>query len=208
MVYYVYAFQPQSQKTTNNTAALGSIRPSIVLVLLQCTAGSTSLAHHLSSIEALWHTWRLQSKWNLLLRLLLLLLLLLWRLLLLLRWWLLLWCKVNMQLLLLRLWWLLLLWLWWLLLLRCKRNLLWMLVVNHLMMPVVVSVVEHFPCLKHNMHNGEILVVVVTICNQPMLKEIVSLEQNLNKCRVLLTGKRERVNLSSRRNVCKVSKCT
>jgi hypothetical protein len=25
MVYYVYAFQPQSQKTTNNTAALGSI---------------------------------------------------------------------------------------------------------------------------------------------------------------------------------------
>jgi hypothetical protein len=25
MVYYVYAFQPESQKTTNNTAALGSI---------------------------------------------------------------------------------------------------------------------------------------------------------------------------------------
>jgi hypothetical protein len=68
---------------------------------------------------------------------------------------------------------------------------------NQLMMPMVVSVAEHFSYLKHDTHNGEILVVVVTICNQPTLKEIISLEQNLNKCRVLLTGKRERVNLSS-----------
>jgi hypothetical protein len=74
------------------------------------------------------------------------------------------------------------------------------------MTPVVVSMAEHFPCLKHNTCNEEILVVVVTICNQPTLKEIVSLEQNLNVCRVLLTGKRERVNLSSRADVCKVSK--
>ncbi len=81
-----------------------------------------------------------------------------------------------------------------------------MLVANHLMTPVVVSMAEHFLCLKHNTHNGEILVVVVTICNQPMLKKNVSLEQNLNECRVLLTGKRERINLSSRTNVCKVSK--
>jgi hypothetical protein len=62
------------------------------------------------------------------------------------------------------------------------------------------------PLLETPPHNGEILAVVVTICNQPTLKEIVSLEQNLNECRVLLTGKRERVNLSSRANVCKVSK--
>jgi hypothetical protein len=181
-VYYVYAFQPQSQKTTNSTAALGSIRPSIVLALLRCTTGSMSLAHHLSSIEAIWHTWRLQSEWNLLL-------------------WVLPRRKVNM-----RLWWLLLLRLWWLLLLRRIRNLLWVLVANHLMTPVVVSVAEHFPCLKHNTHNGEILVVVATICNQLTLTEFVSLEQNLSECRVRLTGKRERVNLSSRTNVCKVSK--
>ncbi len=182
------------------------------MVLLLRTTGSTSLVHHLSSIEAIWHKWQLQSKWILLLRLLLLqllLLLLLQRLLLwllLLRWWLLLRRKVNMRLLLLRLWWLLLLRLWWLLLLRCILNLLWMLVANHLMTPVVVSMAEHSPCLKHNTHNGDILVVVVTICNQLMLKEIVSLEQNLNECRVLLTEKRERVNLSSRVDVCKVSK--
>jgi hypothetical protein len=49
-------------------------------------------------------------------------------------------------------------------------------------------------------------VVVVTICNQPTLKEIVSLEQSFDECRVLLTGKRERVNLSSRVDVFKVSK--
>jgi hypothetical protein len=55
IIYYVYAFQPQSRKTTNNTAALGSIRSSIVLILLLRTTGSTSLAHHLSSIEAIWH---------------------------------------------------------------------------------------------------------------------------------------------------------
>jgi hypothetical protein len=52
IIYYVYAFQPQSQKTTNNTAALGSILPSIVLVLLLRMTGSMSLEHHLSSIEA------------------------------------------------------------------------------------------------------------------------------------------------------------
>jgi hypothetical protein len=63
---------------------------------------------------------------------------------------------------------------------------------NHLMMPVVVSVAEHFLCLKHKTHNGEILVVFVAICNQPTLKEIISLEQNWNECRALLTGKRER----------------
>jgi hypothetical protein len=73
MVYYVYAFQPQSQTTTNNTAALGSIQPSIALVLLLRTTGSRSLAHDLSSIEAIWHTWRLWSEWNLLWLLLLLL---------------------------------------------------------------------------------------------------------------------------------------
>jgi hypothetical protein len=48
------AFQPESQKTINITAALGSIRPSRVLVLLR-TSGSTSLLHHLSSIEAIWN---------------------------------------------------------------------------------------------------------------------------------------------------------
>jgi hypothetical protein len=74
--------------------------------------------------------------------------------------------------------------------------------------PVVVSVVEHFRCLEHNAHNGEVLVVVVTICTQPMLKKIISLEQNLNECRVLITGERERVNLSSWADVCKVRKCT
>jgi hypothetical protein len=77
---------------------------------------------------------------------------------------------------------------------------------NHLMTPVVVSMAEHFSCLKHNTHNGEILVVVVTICTRPTLKKIISLEQNLNKCWVLITGERERVNLSSWADVCKVSK--
>ena len=74
------------------------------------------------------------------------------------------------------------------------------------MTPVVVLMAEHFPCLKHNTHNGEMLVVVVTICTQPTLKKIISLEQNLNECRVLITGERERVNLSSWADVCKVSK--
>ena len=60
---------------------------------------------------------------------------------------------------------------------------------KHLMMHVVVSVAEHFHCLKHNTHNGERLVVVVTICTQPTLKKIISLEQNLNKCRVLTQRK-------------------
>jgi hypothetical protein len=60
--------------------------------------------------------------------------------------------------------------------------------------------------LKYNTHKGEI-VVVVAICKQLMLKEIVALEQNLNKCRVLLTGKRVKVNLSSWVDVCMVGKC-
>ena len=60
---------------------------------------------------------------------------------------------------------------------------------------IVVSMAEHFSCLKHNTHNGEILVVVVTICTQLTLKKVISLEQNLNDCWVLITGERERVNL-------------
>ncbi len=81
-----------------------------------------------------------------------------------------------------------------------------MLDVNHLMTPVVVSMAEHISCLKHNTHNGEILVVVDTICTQPTLKKIISLEQILNECWVLITGERERVNLSSWADVCKASK--
>jgi hypothetical protein len=83
---------------------LGSIRPSNVPVLLPTTtSGSTSLSHHLSSIEAIWHVvllllWRQRWLWRKRYLLGRLLLLLLW----LLRWLLLLWCKVNMQLLLLR----------------------------------------------------------------------------------------------------------
>jgi hypothetical protein len=125
-------------------------------------------------------------------------------LLLLLRWLLLLWRKVNMWLLLLLLlrWWLLLRWCRW------KRILWRWLNVNHLMTPVGVSMAEHFRCLEHNAHNGEVLVVVVTICTQPTLKKIISLEQNLNECRVLITGERERVNLSSWADVCKVRKRT
>ncbi len=93
--------------------------------------------------------------------------------------------------LLLLLWWLLLLLLqqwrrWWL---RCKVNMwllqcnwkLWLLLgllevclergssKNHWKMPIVVSVVEHFTCLKNNMHDGEILVVLITIRMQPVL---------------------------------------
>ncbi len=48
---------------------------------------------------------------------------------------------------------------------------------NHLMTLVVVSVAEHFTCLKNNMHNGEILVVLITIHKQLILKEIVSLKR-------------------------------
>jgi hypothetical protein len=48
---------------------------------------------------------------------------------------------------------------------------------NHLMTPIFVSVAEHFTCLKNNMHNEEILVVLITICKQPILKEIHSLKQ-------------------------------
>ncbi len=70
----------------------------------------------------------------------------------------------------------------------------------------VDSMVEHFRCLKHNTHNGEILVVVVAICTRPMLKKIIFPEQNLNECRVLITGERETVNLSSWADVCKFSK--
>ena len=126
-----------------------------------------------------------------------------WLLLLLMQWLLLLWRIVNMRLLLQR-WWLLLRW-------RIRKRILWMwLDVNHLMTPIVVSMAEHFRCLdlEHNAHNGEVLVVVVTICTQPTLKKIISLEQNLNECRVLITGERERVNLSSWVDVCKVSKLT
>jgi hypothetical protein len=133
-----------------------------------------STALHLSSIEAIcqvlllllgWQQW-LRHKWNLLLLLLLwLLLLLLWWLLLLL---LLLWrrrwlrCKVNM-------WLLLLLWCVWNL--RLLLGLLEVLLeigrTNHLMASVVASVAKYLPCLKHNVHNRQILVVVVTICLQP-----------------------------------------
>ena len=108
----------------------------------------------------------------------------------------------RLLLLLLLLRWLLLRWRRWKRIL-CGR----LLDANHLMTLVVVSMAEHFSCLKHNTHNGEILVVVVTICTQPTLKKIISLEQNLNKCWVLITGERERVNLSSWADVCKVSKC-
>jgi hypothetical protein len=48
--------------------------------------------------------------------------------------------------------------------------------------------------------------VVVTICTQLTLKKIISLEQNLNECRVLITGERETVNQSGWEDVCKVSK--
>jgi hypothetical protein len=160
-----------------------------------------SMALNLSSIEAichvllllLWRQRRQRHNWNLLLLLLLwwllLLLLLLWWLLLLLLlrwllllWWLLLlllllrwrrqwlWCKVSM-------WLLWCIWELWLLL-----GLLEVLIErggsrNHLMTPVVVSVAEHFPCLKNNTHDGEILVVLITIRKQPILKEIISLKQ-------------------------------
>ena len=76
--------------------------------------------------------------------------------------------KQLLLLLLLLRWWLLLRW-------RRWKRILWGRS-NHLMTPIVVSMVEHFSCLKHNTHNGEILVVVVTICTQPTLKKVIYLE--------------------------------
>ncbi len=86
-----------------STAALGSSR--LVLLVLRLTSGSTSLSHHRSSIEAIWHVAWVQRRLRWIPRkggylrwLLLLLRLLLLRLLLLL--WLLLWLIVSMLLLL------------------------------------------------------------------------------------------------------------